>query len=97
MNTLNADILLALPELAMAIGGMALLMVGVFAAQQKPGLVNILAVLLFAIVAALILRQPCAAPTAEPRGGGRGRSSASRACAARPATLASVFLRGPDA
>jgi len=58
MNTLDADILLALPELAMAVGGMALLMVGVFVAKQRPGLVNVLAVLLFAIVAALILRQP---------------------------------------
>ena len=58
MDSLHTDLMLALPELALAIGGMAILMFGVFAGQNRPGLVNILAVALFALIAFLIWRQP---------------------------------------
>ncbi len=58
METLHADLMLALPELILAAGGMVVLMFGAFAAQNRPGLVNMLAVVLFAAAAFLIWRQP---------------------------------------
>ncbi|BCW89457.1 NADH-quinone oxidoreductase subunit N [Alphaproteobacteria bacterium SO-S41] len=58
MDTLHADLLLTAPELLMAVGGMVVLMFGVFAAQKRPGIVNALAIVLFAATAFLIWRQP---------------------------------------
>jgi NADH-quinone oxidoreductase subunit N len=58
MDTLSSDLMLTLPELLMAVGGMVILMFGVFAGQHRPGLVNALAVVLFVAVAFLVWRQP---------------------------------------
>lgn len=58
MDTLHADLMLALPELALAIGGMTLLMIGAFFKSMRPSVVNILALALFAVIAFLVWRQP---------------------------------------
>jgi NADH-quinone oxidoreductase subunit N len=63
MEALHADLMLALPELAMAVGGMVLLMVGVFLPKQKPALVNMLALALFLFAAFLVWRQPMGSKT----------------------------------
>lgn len=58
MDTLHADLMLALPELALAVGGMALLMIGAFFKSLRPSVVNVMALALFTIVAFLVWRQP---------------------------------------
>ena len=52
--SLQADLLVLLPELAVAIGAMALLLVGVFVGDRATGLVSWLAVLLLALAAFLV-------------------------------------------
>ncbi len=61
MTDLQADILLALPELVLAVGSMAVLMVGVFLAANRPAVVDALVVALFCVVAFLVWRQPVGA------------------------------------
>lgn len=58
MDALRNDLMIALPELVLAGGGMLILMIGAFAKTMKPSIVNVLAVTLLAIVAVLVWRQP---------------------------------------
>ncbi len=58
MDNLHADLLLTLPELALAVGGMVLLMIGAFFKSLRASTVNVLALALFIAVAFLVWRQP---------------------------------------
>ena len=58
MDTLHADLMLTLPELALAVGGMVLLMIGAFFKSMRASTVNVLALALFIAIAFLVWRQP---------------------------------------
>ncbi len=58
MTTLSSSLSLAVPELMMAIGAMALLMFGVFRGDKSTSMVSWLSVLLFIFVGLNILGQP---------------------------------------
>ncbi len=64
MPNLAADLITLLPELSLAVGGMALLMLGVFAGDGRRALVEWLTLGLFALTAVLVLRQPMGVETA---------------------------------
>ncbi len=63
MPNLAADLITLLPELSLAVGGMALLMLGVFAGDGRRALVEWLTLGLFALTAVLVLRQPMGVET----------------------------------
>ena len=58
MENLNADLMLTLPELALAVGAMLVLMFGAFFKSVRPAVVDAIALALFAVVAFLVWRQP---------------------------------------
>jgi NADH-quinone oxidoreductase subunit N len=58
MPHLAQDLITILPELTLAVGGMALLIFGLFFGEKRPQLMSALAIALFAAAAVLILRQP---------------------------------------
>ncbi len=58
MDNLHADLLLVLPELALAVGGMAVLMIGAFFKSIRPSTINAITFALFAVVAFLVWQQP---------------------------------------
>ncbi len=57
------DLILIAPELALAVGGMALLMLGVFREDKSTGTVSTLSVLLLIVAAALVVRMPLGGET----------------------------------
>ncbi len=54
----SPDIMLAMPEIILAVGGMALLMLGVFRGDSSTRLVSWLAVAIFAVAGIVVLQQP---------------------------------------
>ncbi len=58
MENLHADLLLTLPELALAVGAMLVLMIGAFGKSIRPAVINTITLALFIGIAFLVWRQP---------------------------------------